>query len=111
MTTNTINYKDKTFQTTELPQQIQQTVLFYDSAIDAQRAAETKLVIASAASKQLLNSISIQIEQWQTEVEATATPVEPPVEPPTLTEQVDTTVQEAVSVTEPDATGGAAILP
>jgi hypothetical protein len=83
MPTNTINFKDKTFQTTDLPQNIQQTVLFYDAAIEAQKAAEIELVIASSASKQLLSAISAQIEQWEAAEEAAAAAAEVPTIPDT----------------------------
>lgn len=73
MATTVINFKDQSFQTTDLPQQIQQTVMFYDAAIASQQEAEIKLVIASSASKHLLSTISTQVEQWQAEVEAAAT--------------------------------------
>ena len=67
MTTTVINFKDKAIETKDLPEAIQQTVMFYDAAIEARKKFEIELVIATAASNQLLAAMSTQIEQWEKE--------------------------------------------
>ncbi len=64
MATTTLTVRDQSLEVTSLPDNIQQAVRFYDTAVEQCQEAESDLVIASSAAKFLLNDITRLVDAY-----------------------------------------------
>lgn len=64
MATTTITVKDTEYEVTDLPNNIQQAIAFYDDSLERIRKAEADLVVASSSSKWLVSDITKMVEAW-----------------------------------------------